>query len=147
MLILVEILIKGSQLQDVFLLRRSAISWRSSLQGVVAQSTNEAEYMVESEEFKEAQWLKGFVSELMMKECVPTVFCGIQSAIDLAMHQNCYYRRMKHIEIKFHHLRDTIEKGKVLLDKVHTNCNPADMLTKLLPTPKFEHCSNLIGCF
>ena len=49
--------------------------------------------MALSEGFKEAQWLGGFVGELIMKECVPTLFCDNQSAIDLAMHQNCYYRR------------------------------------------------------
>ena len=54
---------------------------------------------------------------------------------------------MKHIEIKIHYIRDTIEKGKMLLDKVHTDDNPADMLTKSLPTPKFEHCSKFIDCF
>ena len=35
----------------------------------------------------------------------------------------------------------------MLLDKVHIDDNPADMLTKSLPTPKFEHYSNLIGYF
>ena len=112
MLILVDILIKESQLRNVFCFEGSAISWRSSLQEVAAQSTTEVEYMVVSKGFKEAQWLKGFVGELMMKKCMPTVFCDSQSAIDLAMHQNCYYRRTKHIEIKFHYIRDTIEKGK-----------------------------------
>ena len=105
---------RKSTLGYVFCLEGSAISWKSSLQGVVAQSTTEVEYMAVSEGFKEAQWLKGFVSELMMKECVHTVFCDSQSAIDLAMHQNCYYRKTKHIEIKFHYIRDTIEKGGVL---------------------------------
>jgi hypothetical protein len=144
----VEILIKESLLRGMcFALEAAAISWRSSLQGVVAQSTTEAEYIAVSEGFKEAQWLKGFVSELVMEECFPTVYCDSQSAIDLASHQNCYYRRTKHIEIKYHYIRDIIEKGKVLLDKVHTEDNSADMLTKSLPTPKFEHCSNLIGCF
>ena len=76
-----------------------------------------------------------------------TAFCDSQSVIDLAIHQNFYYKRTKHIEIKFHYIRDIIEKGKVLLDKVHADDNSADMLTKSLPTLKFEHYSNLIGCF
>ena len=67
-------------------------------------------------------------------------FCDSHSAIDLAIYQNCYYRRTNHIEIKFHYIRDNIKKGKVLLDKVHTDDNPGDMLTKSLPTLKFEHC-------
>lgn len=42
------------------------------------------------------------------------------SAIVFAMHQNYYYWRTKHYEKKVDYIRDTIEKGYVLLDKVHT---------------------------
>lgn len=63
-----------------------------------------------------------------MVKCVLVIFfCDSQSAINFAMHQNLYYRRTKHIEIKFHYIRDNIAKGKVLLDKVHINDNPANM--------------------
>ena len=103
--------------------------------------------MAITEGFKEGQWLGSFIGELKVERYLPIVFCDSLSAIDLVMNQNSYYRRTKHIEIKFYYIRDTIEKAKVILDKVHTSNNLRDMLTKPLATFKFEHCSNLIGCY
>lgn len=84
---------------------------------------------------------------LKSKDIILFVFCDSLSAKDLVMNQNSYYRRTKHIEINFHYIRDTIEKAKMILDKVHTSNNLRDMWTKPLATLKFEHCSNLIGCY
>ena len=126
----------------VFCLGGSAISWRSALQDVTALSSTEAEYMALTEGFKEAQWLGGFVGELKSGGCVPMVYGDSQSAIHLARNPNSFHRRTKHIDVKYHYIRDTIASGKVVLGKVHTSENPADMLTKPLPVAKFEHCSN-----
>jgi hypothetical protein len=55
------------------------------------------------------------------------------------------HARTKHIEIKYHYVRDEIEKGKLKVCKISTYNNPADMLTKLVPVAKFELCSGLVG--
>ena len=75
------------------------------------------------------------------------VYSDNQSAIHLARNQNSFHRRTKHIDVKCNYIRDTVASGKVLLGKVHTSENPANMLTKPLSVGKFEHCSNLIGCY
>ena len=115
------------------------------MQGVVPQSTTEAEYMAITKGFNAAQWLGGFVGELKVEKCVPIVFCDSQSTIDKSMHQNCYSQDT--FEIKFHYIRDTIEKRKLILHKVQTSDNLADILTKPIATLKFKHYSNLIGCY
>jgi hypothetical protein len=56
-----------------------------------------------------------------------------------------FHARTKHIEIKYHYVRDEIEKGKLKVCKISTQNNPADMLTKPVPVDKFELCSGLVG--
>ena len=64
--------------------------------------------------------------------------CDIQSALCLAKSQ-VYHARTKHIAIRFHKVRELAAHGDVLLEKVHTLENVADMLTKPVTTEKFKH--------
>jgi hypothetical protein len=56
-----------------------------------------------------------------------------------------FHERTKHIEIKYHYIRDEIQKGKLKVCKISTHDNPADTLTKPVPVAKFELCSSLVG--
>ena len=56
-----------------------------------------------------------------------------------------FHERTKHIDIKFHFVRDVIEEGELKVCKISTHDNPADMLTKSVPVAKFELCSILVG--
>ena len=47
--------------------------------------------------------------------------------------------------MKLHFIQDEVAKGSVVVTKIHTDINPADMLTKAQPTTKFKFCVNLIG--
>lgn len=53
--------------------------------------------------------------------------------------------KTKHIDIKLHFIRNEVSKGAVKMSKVHTDENPADILTKVVPTAKFSMCLNLAG--
>ena len=66
------------------------------------------------------------------------MFCDTQSAIHLAKNQ-VYHARTKHI------VQEIIEEGRVLVQKIKTDDNPADMLTKVVTTIKFNHCLDLIN--
>jgi hypothetical protein len=72
------------------------------------------------------------------------LFSDSQSAIYLTKDQ-MFHARTKHIEIKYHYVRDEIEKGNLKVCKISTQNNPADMLTKPVPVAKFELCSCLVG--
>ena len=70
--------------------------------------------------------------------------CDNQSAIYLAKNQ-VYHARMKHIDVRFHKIRELIITGDIVLEKVHTSENAADMLTKPVTTTKFKHCLDLVN--
>ncbi|KAG8481510.1 hypothetical protein CXB51_026364 [Gossypium anomalum] len=102
-----------------------------------------AEYMAITEAGKEAIWLKGLFSELNEDLQINTVFCDSQSAIFLTKDQ-MFHERTKHIDVRYHFVRDIIARGDIVVSKISTHENPADMMTKSLPITKFEHCLNLV---
>lgn len=128
----------------IFTLYGTTISWKSSLQSVVALSTTEAEYIALTEGIKEAIWLKGILSEFGICQKQISVHCDNQGAIHLAKHQ-VFHERCKHIDVKLHFVRDITDKGEVRVDKISTLDNPAYMMTKALPQSKFKHCLNLVN--
>ncbi|KAG8488765.1 hypothetical protein CXB51_016773 [Gossypium anomalum] len=103
-----------------------------------------AEYMVITEACKEVIWLKGLFSELNEDLQISIVFCDSQSAIFFTKDQ-MFHERAKHIDVWYHFVRNIIAHGDIIVRKISTHENPADMMTKSLPITKFEHCSNLVG--
>ena len=71
----------------VFTLAKAPVSWKSTLQSIVALFTTEAEYMAITEAVKEAIWLQGLLDDLGVGQKQVTAFCDSQSAIHLAKHQ------------------------------------------------------------
>ncbi|MCO5609949.1 hypothetical protein L7F22_064184 [Adiantum nelumboides] len=72
------------------------------------------------------------VEELGIKSQVPVLHCDSQSAIMLARNP-VFHAKTKHIEVKYHFLRSVLDDKIITLVKVHTDDNPADLLTKSLP--------------
>ena len=128
----------------VFKIHGAPVSWRSMLQATVALSTTEAEYMAMAEGVKEALWLRGLLDDLGLKQDCVNLNCDSQSAIHLAKNQ-VHHARTKHIDVRYHFVRDVIEEGSISLIKVHTNENPSDMLTKAVSGSKFQHCLELLS--
>ncbi|KAG8478904.1 hypothetical protein CXB51_028750 [Gossypium anomalum] len=126
----------------VFTIGCCAIGWKATLQTTVALSTTETEYMAITEACKEAIWLKGLFSELNEDLQISTVFCDSQSAIFLTKDQ-MFHERTKHIDVRYHFVHDIIARGDIVVSKISTHENPADMMTKSLPITKFEHCLDL----
>jgi len=50
---------------------------------------------------------------------------------------------MKHINVRFHFIREILDEGDIELQIIHTKENPADMLTKIVSSVKFTHCKEL----
>lgn len=119
------------------------MSWKASLQHIVALSTTEAEYIGITEAVKEALWLKGLINELGFIQENINVFCDNQSAIHLCKNHT-YHEITKHIDIWMYWIRDIISYEMLQIKKVHTSENPADFITKVVPLSKFRHCLNLL---
>jgi hypothetical protein len=126
----------------MFTFARGAVSWQSKLQKCVALSTTKAEYIAATEAAKEMLCMKRFLLELGVKQDEHVVFCDSQSAIDLNKNAT-YHSRTKHIDVRYHWLREVIDKKQMRLENIHTEKNPSNMLTKVVPTGKLKLCSQL----
>lgn len=93
---------------------------------------------------KEAILLKDMIGELDITQASMKIHCDNQSVIHLENHQ-VYHEKTKHIEIRFHFVRDMIESKEIVVEKVASKENMADVFTKTLPILRFKHCLNLIN--
>ncbi|XP_074298800.1 secreted RxLR effector protein 161-like [Silene latifolia] len=136
-----------SQSGYVFLLYGGAISWKSSKQNTLADSATEAEYIAASEATKEAVWIWKFVCELGVIPTISSpidVYCDNNGAIAQAKEPRSH-KKSKHIERRYHLIREIIDRGDVKICRVPTDANVADPLTKPLPQSKHERHRAVIG--
>lgn len=128
----------------VYTLCGRAVSWKASLQSVVALSTTEAEYIAFSEAVKEAIQLKGLVTELGLEQKSVCINRDSSSAIQLSKNPK-FHERLKHVDIRLHFIRDEIAQEVINVVKIPSEYNPADMLMKPLPSIKFKAALNFIS--
>ena len=122
-----------------------AISWSSKKQNVIALSSIEAEYVVQTHAAKEEMWIRSFISEIQGGGREPlTILCDNQGAIALAK-DNKYHACTKHIDLCYHFICEAIENGKILVKYIPTDENVSDIFTKALPKPKFQQFVELLG--
>jgi len=126
---------RKSTIGYIFTLGCTVISWKSKLQGRVSLSTTEAEYVVISKAAKEMIWLKNLLQELGKQQDDSSLFSVICLAKNPILHFRC-----KHIELKYHFIRNLINDGDLFLLKIPGAENPADMLTKTVTTTKLRLC-------
>jgi hypothetical protein len=120
----------------MFSLGSGAISWASRRQKVVTVSSTEAEYIAASEAAKEMCWLRMLLRGITVPVESPTPLLGDNNGAHILASDPAFHARAKHIDIRYHHIRDCVEK-KIFLPHVTTSDNVADILTKALPAPVF----------
>lgn len=131
----------------LIMLAGGAVAWASRKQSSVSHSTVEAEYISLSDGLKEVLWMKSMLEELGLDEFVGkpcSVYVDNQGAISLAS-DKITSRRSKHIDIKYHFVREKVENGEVCLKYVSTQENLADILTKPLTGIRTRELSKKMG--
>eukprot|EP00253_Pinus_taeda_P020682 PITA_20682 len=128
-----------------FGLGSTVISWINRKQQSVALSLAKAKYMATSLASCEAIWLRKMLFGLFGQALRPSViYCDNQSCIKLAENP-VFHDRSKHIEIKYHFIRDYVQKGAVKLECISTNEQVADIFTKALPQGKHVYFRDKMG--
>lgn len=128
-----------------FALAGAVIQWISNEQKTVAQSTPEAEYMATADCGKMACWFFNLFTEMRQPNQTPIQIHVDNTGAIFNAQNPVVEGRTKHIDIKYHAIRDIIAQGKVELIHVGTNDNPADMLTKNLSKDKIAKFITLMG--
>lgn len=128
----------------VFMFGNGAISWCSQRQKCVSLSTTESEYVAASQSVKELVWLDQLLKELTICDNIPELNLDNQGAMKLIKNPE-FHKRTKHIDIKYHFIREKYEDGLFRLNYVPTDEQLADVFTKPLAKGKFEFFRNKIG--
>jgi hypothetical protein len=123
----------------------SPIAWQSLKQKMVALSTCEAEYVAAATAACQVVWLRWLLGELTgVEACLPALKVDNQPAIALAKNP-VLHDRSKHIDVKFHFIRDCVDGGQLVIEFVDSGRQLADILTKPLGRLRFQELRGLIG--
>jgi hypothetical protein len=124
------------------------ISWRSKKQTLIALSSCEAEYISLSLATQEAVFLKQLLKELDPRDHGEVILhCDNQGAIALSSKKICN-QRSKHIDIRYHFVRNAVLEHLVNLEYVSSENNVADLFTKPMGRSKLKNFLSFIfgGC-
>ena len=108
-------------------------------------SSTHAEYIAAAEASKELVWLRRLLSELH-KDVIsaPTKLFIDNCATDLLTQNPVNHAAMKHIDIRYHFIRECIADGSIELKLIGTNDMGADILTKVLAVNKHERFCQML---
>lgn len=121
------------------------VSWSSKKQTVVVTSSVEAEYIASANATKEAVWLCSLLSELNFPQNDATIIHSDSQGCIALSNSPVAHSHAKHIDIRFHFIRDCIEKKKINLKFVGTKDMLADIFTKALPRESFVNFWEHLG--
>lgn len=128
-----------------FTLGSGMFTWQTQKQDTIAQSTAEAEYMALSSATNHAVWLKRLLGKLKVdnEKGVP-IYCDNTFAIPIGRNP-VQHRRTKHIQIRYHIVREAEREGVIDLRYCSGEEQIADILTKPLNTKRFEELCSKLG--
>ncbi|KAK8934250.1 hypothetical protein KSP39_PZI014288 [Platanthera zijinensis] len=123
----------------------AAFSWSSKKQATIALSSCEAEYIAAAVCACQAIWLRNLLEELHhVQDCPTTVLVDNMSAIQIAKNP-VLHGRSKHIEMRYHFLREQVEQKIVEVVYCPTGEQVADIFTKALKVETFEKLKGKLG--
>ncbi|GJX43758.1 putative ribonuclease H-like domain-containing protein [Tanacetum coccineum] len=105
------------------------VSWQCKKQAIVANSITEAEYIAASNYCAQVLWLQNQLFDFGYNFMKTKIHIYNENAICVVKNP-VYHSKTKHIEIRYHFIRDCYKKGLIDMAKIHIDNNVADLLTK-----------------
>ncbi|GKE48040.1 hypothetical protein Tco_1479298 [Tanacetum coccineum] len=120
------------------------VSWSSKKQDCTAMSTAEAEYVSLSACCAQVIWMRTQLLDYGYKYNQIPMYCDSKSAIAISCNP-VQHSKTKHIDIRYHFIKEHVEKGTMEIYFVGTEYQLADLFTKTLPKECFEYLVHRIG--
>lgn len=121
----------------VIKLGNCTVNWESRKQRCVSLSSCESEYLAISDVCKDVSFIKSLLSEILPKQINCIVYNDNQSAQKLLQAKEYCHKRTKHIDIRYHYVKDLISKNVIKVEYLPTDKMIADVLTK--PLGRVKH--------
>ena len=117
----------------VFMMAGGAVTWSSKRQTTVALSTVEAEYVAMSRCAQQMVWMHSWLDEVQIEYTLPGLIKGDNRGAIALTKNTKDHGKVKHIDIRYHYIRDLLQSGSITIDQVPSANNLADLFTKPLP--------------
>jgi len=127
-----------------FYMGSNLVSWYSKKQNSISLSTAEAEYIAAGSCCTQLLWMKQMLEDYGVEQEVLTVYCDNTSAINISKNP-VQHSRTKHIDIRYHFIRDLVDSKQVVLEYVATENQLADIFTKALDSARFVYLRKALG--
>ncbi|GKA90663.1 putative ribonuclease H-like domain-containing protein [Tanacetum coccineum] len=125
-------------------LGKRLISWQCKKQTIVANSTTEAEYVAAANCCGQVLWIQNQMLDYGYNLMNTNIYIDNESTICIVKNP-VSHSKTKHIEIRYHFIRDSYEKKLIQVIKIHTDKNVADLLTKAFDVSRFNFLIASIG--
>ncbi|GJT14107.1 hypothetical protein Tco_0861149 [Tanacetum coccineum] len=120
------------------------VSWSSKRQKSAAISSMEAEYIAMSSCCAQILWMRSQLTDYGLGFNKIPMYSDNKSVIALCCN-NVQHSRSKHIDIRFHFIKEHVENGVIELYFVNTEYQLADIFTKALARERIEFLINKLG--
>ena len=130
---------------NMFQMAGGPISWLSKKQAMVTLSTAEAEYVALSTAAQEAVWLRQLLKDFKVPLEQPTLIKEDNQGAMAIARNPVSHGRTKHIDIRYHFIREAIQERKIFLEYCPIEDMLADLLTKPIPKARFKKLRDEMG--
>ena len=129
----------------VFHLGSGAISWASKKQPIVSLLTAQVEYVRATTSSCQEVWMRRMLRDLCHeKDGATTILCDNSSAIALS-NNSVFHKRTKHIDAKYHFIRELVNSNEIVLQHCRLEEQFADIFTKPLARENFVYLIDCLG--
>ncbi|KAJ9560566.1 hypothetical protein OSB04_005726, partial [Centaurea solstitialis] len=128
---------RKSMIGHIQFLGDKLVSWESKNQNCVSLSTAEAEYVAAASCCSQIIWMRTQLRDYGFKFDKIPIYCDSKSAIAISCNP-VQHTKTKHIDIRYHFIKDHVEKGTIELYFVNTEFQLADLFTKVLDEKRFN---------
>ncbi|KAK6153453.1 hypothetical protein DH2020_013092 [Rehmannia glutinosa] len=128
------------------MLENRLVSWFSKKQNSIATSTQIEEYIVAGSCCAQVLWMRQQLRDYEIEEKEIPIMCDNTSAIAITQN-HVLHSRTKHIDVRYHFIRDHVEKKDITLEYISNDKQLADIFTKPLCESRFEDRKHELGLF
>nr|GEV64110.1 retrovirus-related Pol polyprotein from transposon TNT 1-94 [Tanacetum cinerariifolium] len=125
-------------------LGENLVSWSSKKQDCMALSTTKAEYVPLSICCAQVLWMRTQLTDYGFQLKKIPIYCDLKSAIAISCNP-VQHSRTKQIAVRYHFIKEHVEKGMIELYFIKTDYQLADIFTKALPTDRFNYLVRRLG--